>query len=256
MGELAFLLKKILTPLLLPPTSLLLCIALGLSMMRRWPRLGKFAAWGALTVLIVLSLPATARLLADSIVVESAVATAAGRDAQAIVILGGGRIVAPEYGGMTVSGATLERVRYGAKLARELRLPVLVTGGAVFGSGPTEGELMAATLRDSFAVPVQWIESGSRDTHQNAVLSAAMLKAAGVRSVLLVTSDLHERRALREFNAAGISAVPAPVSTAAHAGKKSLPEQLPNVGALNQSVQVLHEIVGTLLLAPGTTAAP
>jgi len=256
MGEIAFLLKKTLTPLVLPPTSLLICIALGLLLMRRWPRLGKCAAWGALAALVILSLPATAMLLADSIVVESAVGTDSGRAAQAIVILGGGRMVAPEYGGMTVSGATLQRVQYGAKLARELRLPVLVTGGAVLGGGPTEGELMAVTLRDSFAVPVRWIEKSSRDTHQNAVLSAAMLKAAGIRTVLLVTSDLHERRALREFAAAGIEAVPAPVSTAARSGKRTLSELLPNAGALDLSAQALHEILGTVLLAPGTTAVP
>jgi uncharacterized SAM-binding protein YcdF (DUF218 family) len=40
-------------------------------------------------------------------------------NAQAIVILGGGvRREAPEYGGATLGGITLERVRYGARLAR------------------------------------------------------------------------------------------------------------------------------------------
>ena len=41
-------------------------------------------------------------------------------DAGAIVILSGGlRDYAPEYGGPTVNRVTLERVRYGARLARQ-----------------------------------------------------------------------------------------------------------------------------------------
>ena len=51
-------------------------------------------------------------------------------DAEAIVILGGGtRRNAPEYGGDTLGRLTLERVRYGAQVAKLTALPVLVTGG-------------------------------------------------------------------------------------------------------------------------------
>ena len=52
----------------------------------------------------------------------------------AIVILGGGvRRHAAEYGGDTLGQLTLERVRYGARVARLTGLPVLVSGGSVFG---------------------------------------------------------------------------------------------------------------------------
>ena len=45
-----------------------------------------------------------------------------GFDPEAIVVLGGGRRAhAPEYEGETVSPATLERMRYGARLHRETR---------------------------------------------------------------------------------------------------------------------------------------
>ena len=53
-----------------------------------------------------------------------------GAHAKAVVILGGGvRRNAPEYGGDTLATLTLERVRYGARVARLTGLPVLVSGG-------------------------------------------------------------------------------------------------------------------------------
>ena len=253
MSETAFLLKKILAPLVLPPTGLLLCAGLGLLLLNRWPRVGKVLAWTGVVSVLVLSLPFTASLLMNAIVVESGLKTDQASTAQAIVILGGGRKNAPEFGGSTLSALALERVRYGAKLASEVRLPILVTGGNVFGSGPSEAEIMAVTLRQSFASDAKWIEDRARDTHDNAVLSAALLKADGIRTVLLVTHDLHQRRALREFAAAGINAIPAPVTTAGPStGEVNVAQRMPNAGSLSQSSQALHEIIGTAILAPRT----
>lgn len=256
MAETLFLLKKILTPLVLPPTSLLLCAMLGLLLIGRWPRLGKVLSWSGLVLLLALSLPATSSLLLDAVDIGSGLETSDAHAAQAIVILGGGRKIAPEYGGFTVSGATLERIRYGAKLAHELQLPVLVTGGTVLGGGPAEAKLMAATLQQAFATQVKWIEDRSRDTHENATLSAAILKANGIHTVLLVTHDLHQRRAAREFSAAGMKAVPAPVNTMSRSGKRNFPSQLPNASSLALNSQVLHEFIGSALLVPGKAAAP
>jgi uncharacterized SAM-binding protein YcdF (DUF218 family) len=253
MSEAAFLLKKILAPLILPPTGLLLCAALGLLLLNRWPRLGKLLAWTGIVLVLALSLPSTASLLMNAVAVQSGLESDRARTAQAIVILGGGRKNAPEYAGSTPSSAALERVRYGAKLAGEMRLPILVTGGNVFGSGPSEAEVMAVTLRQSFASEVKWIEDRARDTHDNAVFSAALLKASGIHTVLLVTHDLHQRRALREFAAAGITAIPAPVTTAGRSdGEVSVSQRMPSAGALHLSSQVLHEIIGTAILAPRT----
>lgn len=253
MSEAAFLLKKILAPLILPPTGLLLCAALGLLLLNRWPRIGKTLAWAGIVSVLALSLPFTASLLMNAVTVESGLKTDRARAAQAIVILGGGSKDAPEYGGSTLSATALERVRYGAKLANEARLPILVTGGNVFGSGPSEAEVMATTLRQSFAGEAKWIEDRARDTHDNAVLSAALLKADGIHTVLLVTHDLHQRRALREFAAAGITAIPAPVTTAGRGeGAANVAQRMPNAGALGLSSQALHEIIGTAVLAPRT----
>ncbi len=249
-----FLAKKVLTPLILPPTGPLLLTMVGLALISRWPRIGRVLAWSGALVLLLLALPATSALLVDIVNMESGLQGSRAQSAQAIVILGGGRRTAPEYGGETVSSATLERIRYGAKLAKERNLPVLVTGGAVF-QGTPEAQLMAQALRESFAVEVRWIENRSRDTHENAVFSSAVLHGAGVKTVLLVTHDLHERRGAAEFSAAGIDAVPAPVSTIARGGHDNWSQRLPNAAALQLSSAALHEVLGNLLLAPRQRAA-
>ena len=114
------LIKAIAKALLLPPTGLLLLALIGLAMIRRHPRAGRLLATASVLALLALSTPIVAgalvRLLDDSPPIDLAMA----KTAQAIVIPGGGvRRNALEYGGDTLGRLTLERVRYGARLARE-----------------------------------------------------------------------------------------------------------------------------------------
>ena len=69
---------------------------------------------------------------------------------------------------------------------------------------------MRAALEQEFNVPVRWTEDRSRNTHENAQLSAAILKRDGVKRVVLVMHGFDIRRARAEFVAAGIDVVPAP----------------------------------------------
>src|SRR5688500_8208033 len=125
--------KKIITALVLPPSGPLLITVLGLLLRRRWARTGVALTWTGVIILFLLSLPSVSTALLQASVDEITFDADRARTAQAIVILGGGRKEAPEYGGKTISELALERVRYGAMLARELQLPILVTGGAVYG---------------------------------------------------------------------------------------------------------------------------
>ena len=45
---------------------------------------------------------------------------------------------------------------------------------------------MRQSLEEEFGVPVRWIEPESRNTHENAVRSAEILRAEGIREVVLV----------------------------------------------------------------------
>jgi uncharacterized SAM-binding protein YcdF (DUF218 family) len=241
-----FLLKKLLTTLILPPAGPILLAFLGLWLMRsqsrRWRNGGLWLAILSLAGLLLLSMPIVGKALMAPLEQYPPISAAQLQRAQAIVILGGGSYFAPEYGGDTVGSATLERLRYGARLARESRLPLLVTGGAPTGGRP-EGELMRDTLEQDFGVKVRWVETASRDTTENASLSAPLLKAAGISRIALVSNGWHLPRAIPLFAKQGLEVTPAPMAFIS--GESSLPTAL-LPGGLGASREALHEYLGQL----------
>jgi uncharacterized SAM-binding protein YcdF (DUF218 family) len=238
-----FLLKKLLAALVLPPTGPLLLAVAGALMLRRRPRTGRALVWAGLVILLALSLSPVSDLLLRLANDSPAVRLEDARTAQAVVILGGGvRREALEYGGDTLGRLSIERVRYGAKIARETGLPVLVSGGSVWGDTATEASLMRAALEKEFNVPVRWAEDRSRNTHENAQLSAAILKRDGVKRVVLVIHGFDIRRARAEFVAAGLEVVPAPTQIPNFSIAGPL-DFVPSVAALQGSYYALYELL-------------
>lgn len=238
-----FLAKKLLTAVVLPPTGPLLVALLGLAFLQRWPRVGRVLAWLGVLAIAALSVPIVSHLLLRSLADDPPLDFAQTGNAQAIVILGGGiRRAAPEYGGDTLGRLTLERVRYGALVARKTKLPVLVTGGVVYGGTP-EAVLMKNALEDEFGIGVQWTEPKSRNTHENAVASASILSASQVRQVILVAHSFDMRRAKAEFAAAGLEVTAAPTGIPTAMLMDSPLELLPSVGSLQGSYYALYELL-------------
>ena len=87
-------------------------------------------------------------------------------------------------------------------------------------------------------------EGKSRDTYQNAVYTAQMLKELGIRRILLVTSAFHMRRAQALFVAQGLEVVPAPTDYQRLASPPLMSPWMPSVSDLWQSTYALHEIMG------------
>lgn len=138
-------------------------------------------------------------------------ARAAAGEPMAIVVLGGGvDREAPEFGRETLNTVALARLRYGVWLSRETGIPLGASGGRGWAAAddplPSEAEVMATTAREEFGRPLRWAETRSRDTHENAANTVALLAADGVREVVVVTNGWHMPRALREFRAAAASA--------------------------------------------------
>jgi uncharacterized SAM-binding protein YcdF (DUF218 family) len=248
------LLRAVAKALVLPPGGLLLVALIGLLLLSRRPRVGRALALLGVVGLLALSLPVVALALYHALEDDTPVFDPArAGEAQALVILGSGvRRDAAEYGGDTLGPRTLERVRYGARLARVTQLPVLVSGGSVSGHGTPEATLMRDALDHEFDVPVRWAEAGSRNTHENAVASARILKPAGVQTVVLVAHALDMPRARAEFEDAGLHVIPAPTAIPAREADSPL-DWLPSVGALSGSYIVLYEALGQAVrrVAPG-----
>ena len=238
--------RKVLAALVLPPTGPLLLALAGLVLLGRRPRLGRALAWLGAGGLLVLSLPIVSHLLVRSL--ESpALDLRRAAEAQAIVILGGGvRRNAAEFGGDTLARLTLERVRYGAVVARATGLPVLVSGGSVFG-GTAEAALMKRALEQEFNVEVRWSEERSRDTRSNAAESATILLPLGIKRILLVTHGFDVPRASAEFATAGFQVTPAPTFVAGERFDFYPEELLPSMSALQGSYYAIYELLAEAL---------
>lgn len=247
----AWILKLLISTLLLPPgNGLALLGVAGIFRRRRWA-FGLAVAATALT--LAQCLPAVAGLLIASLENQStAIAPDAPKPAAgAIVVLGSGLATdAPEYGGDTANERTLIRTRYGATLARRYELPVLVTGGKLLNDERSEAEVMADMLRSEFAVEARWQEAGSMDTACNAALSAPILKAAGIQRIVLVTHAFHMPRARLLFEQAGLEVIPAPTAFFSHPSFDwLLTDFLPQAKALQISYYALHEWLGLAWIA-------
>lgn len=256
--------KPILAALALPPVPLLLLALLGARLMfwRRgvaWLVLLLSAAllWLSHTTAVgdfleqQLLGPYRQPIAADQIADLKRAAPATRR--VAIVVLGAGREpVAPEYGLSNLRPQALARLHYGLWLARQTGAPVMFSGGTGHGEpiGPSEAETAARIADKDYGRPLKWVEGESRDTRENAAQAVAMLQAAGVTDLVLVTHGWHMPRAMRAFRAqierqnAPMRLISAPMGLA-RAGGNSL-RWLPTHEGYAKVRQVLREQLGLL----------
>jgi len=267
-----FLLKKLLTPFLLPPgifSALAFCLAvlslrkdrertlrsgpLGKSagQARHFGPFGKSAGQAALWAGLALLIWASSIKPVGDIVLkrlEYAYLPPAELKADAIVLLSGGiQEGAPEpFGMLELTGVTLERTIAAARIYRKYRLPVIITGGELF-AGRSEAGAMKEYLA-SLGVPLEKIftEERARDTWENALFSKKICDEKGYNKVAIVTSAYHMRRAVLSFEKAGFKdAVPYP---AAYKTSKTpvyyYPDFLPGYGENLRAA--LHEYLGLI----------
>jgi uncharacterized SAM-binding protein YcdF (DUF218 family) len=236
--------------LILPPGGIILVLALAFLLVRGV--LGRLLLFVALSVLTLMSLPVVGGKLMEGLETYPAI-TASNRppgDAQAILVLGSGRYRgAPEYGGDTLDALSLVRVRYAAYLHRTTGLPVYISGGSPPHEEPPLGRLMAQVLKDDFGIEAAGVEDRSLTTAENAEFSAPMLRQAGLREVLLVTSAWHMPRSMEACARAGIAAIPAPTGFISGRGQEkdepgSPSDMLPSMTALHNSYYAIHEYLG------------
>ncbi len=232
-------LKTLLKDLILPPAGPLLLALLGLALLKARPRLARTFIAVGLASLWLLSTPIVSDALTGIVELYPPLDFRQAARCQAIVILGGGgqRALAPEYGGPAAEPFLLERLSYGAYLAKKTGLPILVTGYSL------EARAMHDTLQRNFGIETRWIDDRAYDTFQNARNSARILNAQDVHRIILVTRATHMRRAVQEFAAAGLDVVPAPVGILAPRDFGVL-EYLPNPDALLRSYAAIYELIG------------
>ena len=158
------------------------------------------------------------------------------RQADAIVVFAGGVGESGKAG-----GGYQERVQQALTLYDRWMAPHVV-----FSSGYTFVFQEAEVMRDlavAHGVPPEAIvlEQRSASTHQNVTFVADLLRAKGWRTILLVSSPYHMRRALLTWKrlAPDIEVIPAPVTTSRFYGHT-------RGATLEQIHGILHEYLGIL----------
>jgi uncharacterized SAM-binding protein YcdF (DUF218 family) len=255
--------KPLVAALLLPPVPFLLLVLVGARLMFKRQLLAWLLLLVAVLGLWLCSTTAVSRALTLGALQAPPALTAAevadikrNPGKTAIVVLGGGRrTLAPEYGVSTLNARSVERLRYGIWLSRETGVPVLFAGGVGRGEqqGQTEGDIAKNMAEREFRHPLRWVENQSRDTHENARLSVALLRPQGIERVILVTHAYHLPRALRNFEEAGAAGTnAAPLRTVGAAVGRPVPgpwklnDWLPSLRGMEETWLALHELLGLL----------
>jgi uncharacterized SAM-binding protein YcdF (DUF218 family) len=232
----------LLSSLVLPPTSLILLTLAGLVLLKRRPRAAVALIALSQAALLAFSMPVVALAIARPLE-PPPLAPAALKRADAIVILAGGlNRSAVEWGGESVNDFTLQRVRYGAHLARASGLPVYVTGGLLGNARDSEANRMAQVLVRDYGITPKWIDNEAETTRGNALMAAKDLRPLGIARVALVTTAIHMPRSRQAFEAAGLEVIPAATDYRAQVSFE--PQQLvPGVGGLRLTYYSLREWV-------------
>ncbi len=253
MDSLAGIAKSILIPGSLG--FLLVGLTAGVTLLlagRRAHNWGKRWLAGLAALYWILSLPAVAGGLVGLLSrgYEPLETPEQAQGATAVVVLGGGAATLRAHG----TELTLLTTEAGLRALEAARVQRLIQAQWVIASGGTTAEAGVVTpeslpLQHALAqagVPVERIllESESHDTHEQASAVAAVLRAHGLESLVLVTSPDHMRRAVLSFRAAGLDPIPSPALLRSETLPAPAGALLPSLRSLQESASALREVLG------------
>ncbi len=148
----------------------------------------------------------------------------------------------------------MKRLLYGIMLAKQYNLPIIYTGGYRDPEAVIETVQELNKMLDlNLTMPKKfmhrfslYLETESRNTHENALFTKAFLNKAGISNpqICLVTSAFHMLRANMIFQKVGFKTIPAPTDFKAVLASNL--NWLPETNALQLSYLALHEYLGYL----------
>lgn len=170
----------------------------------------------------------------------------------AIVLLGSGIYTARGWDGVRYSvpeRTTAPRILEALRLYRMSEFAWIVSsGGNLRPDMPVEAA--GVTMRNELVelgVPPERIqvETESRTTHEEAEVVKAMLPSLQVDHIVLVTTELHMRRSVGTFRAAGIEVIPA-IAPEPIQVDDQWQRLIPSEAGFSESKALCHELVGIL----------
>lgn len=241
---------------MLPPATQIVLILVAI-VIRKRNKMASIALLAfALISLWLLSLPVVSKALmgileAPYLTQENSVMTI---PPDVVVVLGAGRKDrAPEFEGRDqVNSLALVRLRYAAVIAKQFKVPIIISGGVVYAHEEvSEAKLAAQVLLEEFGVSSEiWLEGASQNTWENARNTALFInekrKAMSLNRVVLVTHAYHMQRAEFSFVTQGIEIIPRATYFYSTQSLSWRNAWLPKVQFLMISQMAMHEILGLM----------
>jgi uncharacterized SAM-binding protein YcdF (DUF218 family) len=225
---------------------------LGLLLVRRRPRLSRSLTLAGLAILYVFSIHPVAGALTRA--VERDVQATARADVvyDAVIVLGGMAEAGPtELTGQPQFAQAVERMLVGWEQVASGRARVLIISGGAIDADPRtprEADTVARQLISLGLTPDQVLrEDRSRNTRENALFTAELVRARGFEKLLLVTSAFHMPRSLGCFRAVGLEPDVLPTDFRSPGPRSGLRGWLPRAEALEDSSDMLRELAGRLV---------
>jgi len=242
-----FIIKKILSSLLLPPgifIIVLLCLGLWFLFKRHWK------AGMLLFIMSGLMWAGSTAFFSDYLLrgLEAGLQVPENPKGDIIILLDGGASgdVMDFSGRGAPSEDTLVRIVTATRIQKKLGVPILVSGRILF-HGKFSGDVIAKRFLIDLGVPSDkiFLEGESKDTLENAKFSKEIISKTGYRKPVLVTSALHMKRSILCFEKNGVNVIPYPAYLKTSVAEKYiLTDYLP--GDFYVTQRALHEYVGLL----------
>ncbi len=218
-----------------------------------WRRTGAACLFATLAILWICSTPLFASFASRTL--EARYPPVLVKDvpeADVAIVLGGGVRPPNSDNPYYDLGESSDRIVHAVRLWRAGKVKwILVTGGGVAWQrgDASEGEAMTQLFRDlGVDEDAILVETKSRNTYENALLSKLIWDRHNFAKGLLVTSARHMQRALRTFVRQGYIIVPASTDAIAATFPTRVPfSLLPDARALDTTTKVIKEWVGLLV---------
>jgi uncharacterized SAM-binding protein YcdF (DUF218 family) len=249
-------LVELIKALLIPGTFTFLLFALTFGVLlaygpQRWRRFALPLITGLIVAYWLGSVPVLGDVLATRFHARDArqVTLADVSEAKAIVVLGAGVRTSYVAGGHVVAIPDPQTVYNAVEAARIYHLfpdglPIVASGGRQRESidEATESSILKDWLVKA-GVPGDRIllESGSRNTREQAGLVAPILKANHWERFALVAPAVQEPRAAAVFHRQGVEPIAAPAPFWSEADRQQESRWLPNIGALRVTERAMYD---------------
>ena len=157
-----------------------------------------------------------------------------------IVVLGGGA-----YNSGHLKSSSFKRLITGFLLHRRSGKPLVLSGGAALGNIPEAKAMRDLLLEFGVEEKDIYADLRSRDTHENAKYVRKICSRIGCKSITLVTSAFHMRRAKKIFEKMGFEVQPYPTDFKFE-GVYNLYSIFPKYGVFYDSSMAVREYLGIL----------